>query len=149
MPTKIPAITVTPKSSRHELLWLYALHATAFIVTLAAPLLLFYKLPLLLLLILLTIARLRGYDFNPATRVVEATIESSGRSKIILGNGRRVAATLRTDSLMTPWLILLRFNVRHRWQHPSMVLFQDALPKEQKRRLCVLLKHGTFHQKGE
>ena len=149
MQSKIPAITLTPKPSRQLAAWYLVIHVSALLVMLSAPVTPAYKLPLLLLIILFGIVRLRGYDVNREAKVMEANIESSGRSRIVLGNGRRVAATLRRDSLMTPWVVLLRFDVRYSWHHPAMVLFQDAIPEEQMRRLRVLLKHGAFHQNGE
>jgi hypothetical protein len=110
---------------------------------------LIYKSILLIVLTLLTIARFRGYGFNQRARVIEAQIKSSGRSKLLLADGRRITASLRKDCVLTPWLVLLRFNDRNRWGHRVMVLFQDALPEEDMRQLRVLLKHGNYRQNGE
>jgi hypothetical protein len=118
-------------------------------VIVIAPIELIYKSILLILLALLSIVRFRGYGFNQRARVIEAQIKSSGRSKLLLADGRRVTASLRKDCVLTPWLILLRFDVRNRWGHTVMVLFQDALPEEEMRQLRILLKHGSYRQNGE
>jgi hypothetical protein len=142
----IPSITITPLISRQYFRWLLGLYVLTSLIILFAPLAWFYRLVLLSLLIPTGVVQLRDLSQYRPHQVVEATIKSSGRSKVTLGNGRRVKAKLRTDSVVNPWIILLRFDLEQFWRPATMVLFEDALPREQARRLRVLLNHGHFYQ---
>ncbi|MES9850269.1 MAG: protein YgfX [Candidatus Thiodiazotropha sp. L084R] len=145
----IPSIVLRPVKSKQLVTWYLFLYVTTLLIILAAPIDVYYKLPLVVTLLMLSYAQLQGYGLNLQIHVVEAQIKSSGHAKILLTDGRRFSAKLRTDSLVTPWMVLLRFDVRHLWRHPLMVLFRDALPEDEMRRLRILLNHGSFHQNGE
>ncbi|MCU7904691.1 MAG: hypothetical protein KZQ76_02345 [Candidatus Thiodiazotropha sp. (ex Epidulcina cf. delphinae)] len=149
MQKKMPAVRLIPVPSRQLLLWHLATHALALSVTVFAPLALPDKLLLLSLLALYAFWRLRCGKGVNSRRVIEARIVSSGRSRLTLGDGRRLVAKIRPDSLVTPWLILLRFDSGQGPRRLTMVLFGDALPNEQVRRLRILLKFGGFNQKGQ
>lgn len=149
MKKTIPSITLRPGNSKQLANWYLFLYTLAFLIISLAPIVGYYKFSLVFLLLLLGYARIQGYRLIPQIEVVEAHIKSSGHAKILLTDGQRISAKLRTDSLVTPWLVLLRFDVRNRWRHPLMILFQDALPEDEMRRLRILLNHGSFHQKGE
>ncbi|MCU7917393.1 MAG: hypothetical protein KZQ99_09460 [Candidatus Thiodiazotropha sp. (ex Dulcina madagascariensis)] len=149
MQNKIPAVRLIPAPSRQLLLWHLTTHAAAFLVIVFAPLALPDRLLLLSLLALYALWRLRHRNGVNGGRVIEARITSSGRSRLTLEDGRRLVARIRPDSLITPWLILLRFDLGQGRRRPTLVLFGDALPKEQARRLRILLNYGEFNQKGQ
>jgi hypothetical protein len=105
----------------------------------------------MLLLITLLATKLlstRHLGLLSTDQVVWAEIKSSGRAKIKLDDGRNLRARVRIDSVITPWVILLRFDVKKRWRSPVMVLFMDALPDQEIRHLRILLKHGSFNNRN-
>ncbi|MCG7982401.1 MAG: hypothetical protein JAY90_06555 [Candidatus Thiodiazotropha lotti] len=142
MSYRLAAIHIKPGPSRQLMIWHRSLSAMTFLAIITAPIDVALKALLLLILFLLTRLPV-SRKFSPE-HVARAEIKSNGWSKIVLADGEKYSARLRTDSLVTPWLILLRFNLRGRWRHPVMVLFQDALPAEEMRNLRILLKHGSF-----
>lgn len=146
MRNTIPSVVLKPKKSRQLTVWVLILHVTTVLLILAVPLLPQYKIPLVITLLWISYARIKGYRINRYRHVVEAKIRHTGHANIVLADGERVRARLRTDSLMTPWVVLLRFDVKNRWRHPVMLLFRDALADDVMRRLRILLKHGSFHQ---
>jgi hypothetical protein len=143
MAKTIPPIVLKPEASRIQRLWYDSLHVLVIAAIASAPLAEFKPLLLIVLLVLIY-ARYQGYGVDRHNQVIEAKIKESGYCRIKLANGEWVTANLRQDSVLTPWLILLRFNIRNRWRRPVMVLFQDALPDTELRQLRILLKHGSF-----
>jgi hypothetical protein len=141
MSKRLPAIHLKPGRSRQLVIWHRSLYALTCLAIITAPTGLTVK---ILLIIALVLTKLPVYRRLSPQQVEKAVINSNGWSKIVLINGTKHSARLRTDSLATPWLILLRFDVRGRWRHPVMVLFQDALPAAEMRSLRILLKHGAF-----
>ncbi|MEL0587135.1 MAG: protein YgfX [Candidatus Thiodiazotropha sp. (ex. Lucinoma kazani)] len=146
MSGKIQAVTLLPTPSRQLYIWQLTTHALALLVTLFAPLILIHKLLLLLLLAIYILYSQRQSQRTNRKHILKVRIEPDGRSRLTMGDGRRLIAKVRSDSVITPWLILLRFNLKQGWFHPTMVLFEDALPHEQMRQLRVLLKFGGINQ---
>ncbi|MCG7945909.1 MAG: hypothetical protein N0C84_06130 [Candidatus Thiodiazotropha taylori] len=141
MTNRLPAIHLKPAPSRQMFIWLHGLYGVTLLAIITAPIGLTVK---IVLLIALVLTKLPVYRKLTPEQVVQAEIKWNGWSKIVLRDGKRQTARLRRDSLVTPWLILLRFDLRGRWRHPVMVLFQDALPQAEMRSLRILLKHGSF-----
>ncbi|MCU7931309.1 MAG: hypothetical protein KZQ90_10945 [Candidatus Thiodiazotropha sp. (ex Codakia rugifera)] len=143
---KIQAVTLLPKPSQKLYIWQLTTHTLALLVTLFAPLILLHKLLLLLFLAMYILYSHRQSQRSNRNHILKARIEHDGRSRLTMGDGRRLNAKIRTDSVVTPWLILLRFDLKQGWLSPTMVLFEDALPHEQRRQLRVLLKFGGINQ---
>jgi hypothetical protein len=61
-----------------------------------------------------------------------------------MGDGRKLLARVRHDTLVTPWLILLRFDLGRGWFHPTLVLTPDTLSEDEMRRLRVLLRFSQL-----
>jgi hypothetical protein len=144
MTNRLPAIYLNPARSRQLVIWYRCIYVLTFVVVISAPIGLTVKISLLTLVLL---TRLPIYKKFTPQQVVRAKIKSSGWSRIVLIDGMKRSARLRADSLVTPWLILLRFDLRGRWRHPVMVLFQDALPEREMRSLRIFLKYGSFVSK--
>lgn len=149
MPGKIQAITLCPKPSRKLYIWLMAIHLLALTVTLFAPLVLWHKLVLLLCLALYGYLSYRQARRRSGKRILAARIAPGGRSRITMGDGRKLLARVRRDSLITPWLILLRFDLGRGWSHPSLVLTADCLSEEEMRQLRVLLRFSEVNKSTE
>lgn len=141
MTNRLPKIYLKPVPSRKLGIWLHGLYGVTLLAIISAPIGVKVK---IVLLIALVLTKLPVYRKLTPEQVVQAEIKWNGWSKIALRDGKRQTARLRRDSLVTPWLILLRFDQRGRWRHPVMVLFQDALPQSEMRSLRILLKHGSF-----
>ncbi|MET0081348.1 MAG: protein YgfX [Candidatus Thiodiazotropha lotti] len=141
MTNRLPKIHLRPAPSRQLVIWHHSLYAMTFLAIISAPIGLTVK---ILLLAALVLTKLPFYRMFTPEQVAKAEIKCNGWSKIVLTDGKKQTARLRTDSLVTPWLIILRFDLRGRWRHPVMVLFQDALPPAEMRSLRILLKHGSF-----
>ncbi|MCG8487970.1 MAG: hypothetical protein MI756_10925 [Chromatiales bacterium] len=141
MTNRLPAIHIKPGPSRQQVIWHRSLYLMTFLAIISASIGLIVK---ILLLIVLLLTKLPVYGKFTPEQVIKAVIKGNGWSKIVLADGTKRTARLRTDSLVTPWLILLRFDVRGRWRHPVMVLFQDTLPPTEMRSLRIFLKHGSF-----
>jgi hypothetical protein len=124
--------------------WLRSLYLITFLVIVSAPIELNIKTLMLAILFASKWLRDRQLGFFSGGQVVRAEIAGSGRAKIKLNDGRNLRAKLRTDSVITPWVILLRFDVRQRWRGPVMVLFKDALEKREMRQLRIFLKFSNF-----
>ncbi|WP_069014519.1 protein YgfX [Candidatus Thiodiazotropha endoloripes] len=141
MTNRLPTIHLRPAASRQWVIWHRSLYAITLLAIVTAPIGMSVK---IVLLIALMLTKLPVYRVFIPGQVAKAEIRCNGWSKIVLTDGKKQTARLRTDSLVTPWLIILRFDLRGRWRHPVMVLFQDALPAAEMRSLRILLKHGSF-----
>ncbi|RLW68353.1 MAG: hypothetical protein B6D71_14090, partial [gamma proteobacterium symbiont of Stewartia floridana] len=92
-------------------IWLHGLYGVTLLAIITAPIGLTVK---IVLLIALVLTKLPVYRKLTPEQVVQAEIKWNGWSKIVLRDGKRQTARLRRDSLVTPWLILLRFDLRGR-----------------------------------
>ncbi|MBV2121992.1 MAG: hypothetical protein KUF74_11090 [Candidatus Thiodiazotropha sp. (ex Ctena orbiculata)] len=144
MSHQLPPISLSPAASRHRVLWLRSLYLLTFLAIVSAPIAISIKLLLLSLLAVTRWSADRHIGLFRANDVVGAEIKSSGRSRIQLLDGTHFRAQLRRDSVVTPWVILLRFDVKSRWRCLVMVLFMDSLPTEEMRQLRVFLMHSSF-----
>jgi hypothetical protein len=140
----IQSITLQPKPSRQLHAWRLTIHLLAFLTTLSAPLVLWHK-----LLLLLTLALYGYFSFRQGRRgsggqIIKVTVTPYGRARMVMGGGQRVMARIRRDSLVTPWLIVLRFDLDRAWLPHSLVLTSDSLGEEQLRELRVLLRFGEL-----
>jgi hypothetical protein len=55
-------------------------------------------------------------------------------------NKKKYIAYLKSDSLLTPWLMVLRFRVAHQYWPISLVLFRDSFDQDDFRRLFITIK---------
>ncbi|MEJ2620592.1 MAG: hypothetical protein P8163_10100 [Candidatus Thiodiazotropha sp.] len=148
MSHQLPAISLSPRRSRYMLIWVRSLYLLTFLVIASAPIALSVKMLFLVTLLASKWLRTRHLGLFSADQVVWAEIKSSGRARIKLNDGRDLRARVRIDSVITPWVILLRFDVKHRWRSPVMVLFMDALPKQEMHHLRIFLRHGSFNNRN-
>lgn len=65
-----------------------------------------------------------------------------------MGDGRKLAARIRQDTLITPWLILLRFDLDRGWRQPALLLIPGSLSEDEMRRLRVLLRFSQLNPDG-
>jgi hypothetical protein len=59
---------------------------------------------------------------------------------LVLRNGEQIAGMVRDDTLVTPWLVLLNVATASHGSR-SLLLFPDAMPADDHRRLRVLLRY--------
>lgn len=145
MPGKIRAITLQPKPTRILHFWRVAIHLLVFLLILLAPLIAWHKLLLILLLSLHGYLSFRQVRKQSGKQVVTARITPDGRSRLTMGDGRKLLARVRHDTVVTPWVTLLRFDLDRGWFHPTLVLTSDILSEEEMRQLRVLLRFSQFN----
>lgn len=142
MPEKLPPIAFHPRPSR-ELVWvLIALQCLTLVV------LLFAQLPwgarLLLLGALLAQAAFSHRRLGGAKPdcIAEVRIDAEHAARLIYADGRELRTRVRGDSLVTPWLILLRFDGGPPLRRPTLLIGRDSITPGELRRLRVLLRFG-------
>lgn len=70
---------------------------------------------------------------------------TDGRVSLEMRNGALQEGVLLAETLVTPWLISLNIDFAdHKKQ--SLLLFPDAMPAEDHRRLRVILRNATAGQ---
>jgi hypothetical protein len=136
MDTGLPGVRLRPAPSRQMARFLVALHLMVGTAILAAPVAGVVKLPLLLLLTLhggWSKARFSG-------SVTQVQLERDGSAYLERGEGKAFRASLRRDTLITPWVILLRFDLLSRRRPLGVLICPDAISPGEMRRLRTLLR---------
>ncbi|MET0063811.1 MAG: protein YgfX [Candidatus Thiodiazotropha endolucinida] len=142
----IQSITLQPKPSRLLQAWRVAIHLLALLTTLFAPMMLWPKVSLLTALALYGYFSFRQGGKGGDGQIGKVTITPYGRARIVMQDGRNLRARIRRDSLVIPWLVVLRFDLDKGWPPCSLVLAPDAVSEEQMRQLRVLLRFGEIRQ---
>lgn len=76
-------------------------------------------------------------------RPVRVRIDSAHGARLVYADGRVVITRLRGDSVVTSWLIVLRFEREDGGlRRPSLLLGPDSLSADESRRLRTLLRFG-------
>ena len=140
MVKSIPAVTIRPLPSRQLTGFLLLIHLLALGVTLAADLPMMVRIGLLCSLFLYAYHSQRRQSESYPGRVVQVRLTSQGRAGLMTRDGAKRVGALRTDSLVTPWLIILRFRINGRFRNENLVIARDSLTGEELRRLRVLLR---------
>jgi hypothetical protein len=142
----IPGISVRPSASRQLARYLILLHLATLALLMAAPQPASVRLALLAILALHAIHSYRHATGSGPGSVAEAHIEADGRTVLVLGNGRKARGVLRSDSLVTPWVMVLRFDTGGWTGRRNLPIFNDALSDEERRLLRVLLNFVRLDQ---
>jgi len=146
MGNRLPGIRLRPAVSRRLGIFLALLHMLAATTLLLAPVSTRIKLLLLLLLLIHGLWSRRYFLTLHANSIVQAQLDGDGNVLLLWGDGRECKARLRADTLLTPWVIVLRFNlVRHRFP-VSLLLCPDAISQGENRRLRTLLRFVLLDQ---
>ena len=140
MAKSIPAVTIRPLPSRLLARFLLLIHLFALGVTLTAALPVTARIGLLCSLFLYAYYSQRRLCESYPGRVVQVRLTSEGRAGLVTRDGRKRVGALRTDSLVTPWLIILRFRIQGTFRNENLVIARDTLSGEELRRLRVLLR---------
>jgi hypothetical protein len=149
MINQLAPLTLYPRPSRELIRLLSLIQALTLVVVLCAPIPLNFMLLLLsafLLQVLASQRRLRGLTRD---RIIGLHIDHAHSSHLTLTDGRELETRLRGDSLVTPWLILLRFEGEGLLRRPSLLLGRDSLNKCEMRHLRILLRFGGVSSKAE
>jgi hypothetical protein len=123
-------------------LLLLGLQGVTLAVLILAPIPMGAKLPLLGALLaqcLLSHHRLQG---SLRHRITQVRIDHEHATRLVFADGRTLRTRLRGDSLITPWLILLRFEGERLLRRPTLLLGRDSLSADEMRRLRILLRCG-------
>lgn len=142
----IPGITIRPLASQQLTICLVGIHLIVFAVLIAAPMPITPRLMLLASLVLHAGNNYRLLRGACPGNIVEAHIESDGRTSLTLGDGQKLRSSLRPDTLVTPWVLVLRFDTGDRFCNKNLVIFNDALSGEERRLLRVLLRFARLGQ---
>ncbi|MEW8027620.1 MAG: protein YgfX [Candidatus Thiodiazotropha sp.] len=142
----IQSITLQPKPSQRLHAWRVAMHLLALLTTLLAPVILWHKLLLLSALALYGYVSFRRGKRDSGSQILMAKITPHGRARVVMGDGRKLTARIRQDSLVTPWLVVLRFDLELGLLPPSLVLTPETISEEQLRQLRVLLRFSEVRQ---
>jgi hypothetical protein len=125
------------------LIWLLSLiQSLTLVVVIIANLPLAVRFLLMLTLLLQVISSqwlLRGLTRD---RIIRLQIDHEHISRLTLLDGREVKTRLHGDSLITPWLILLRFEGERYQRHHRLLLGRDSLSEQELRRLRIMLRFG-------
>ncbi|MET0088887.1 MAG: protein YgfX [Candidatus Thiodiazotropha sp.] len=142
MSNDLPPLSIAPESSRLRTAWWSALYLSSAVAILSAGFSWVTELAILTLLFLSGVLTYRRSQLVSPHRVVRVTLTASGWCRLVMENGRQRKARLRGDSFVSPWVIVLRFDLPQRRGRPGLVVFRDALPGDQLRRLRIIL--GTI-----
>lgn len=143
MNNRLPGIRLRLAASRRVGIALASLHLVVGAVILVAPVVVALKLPLLLLMALhgaWNRARIPG---SSPGAITEVQLEADGSAYLLRGEGEAYKASLRPDTLVTPWVILLRFDLQVRRRPAGLLVCPDALPPAEMRRLRTLLRFAV------
>ena len=132
-------IELIPKSSRLFLSILFVLHILALLTIGLSNINVIFKLLLGLLLLI------SGYYFfyyvglQHASKTIVKCLHQNDEWILFDRSGKEYVVQLSSDTLITPFLIILNFRVISNKKHKSIVLFKDSLPTNIFRQLQVLL----------
>ena len=146
MRNSLSAMAIRPGKSRHQLLFLVGTHLSAITGLIIASL---DPMPQLLLLGLVLLHAgycQRRYFSAYGKRISIARIKSDGSAELTLESGEKKRGTISRETVMTPWLLILRFTIRRQFRPEILVLWSDMLPPDELRRLRVLLRFSRIDQ---
>ncbi|MCU7845830.1 MAG: hypothetical protein KZQ93_18515 [Candidatus Thiodiazotropha sp. (ex Monitilora ramsayi)] len=147
MRNNLPAMTIRPGQSRHQLLFLVGTHLSAIAALIIAPL---DPIPQFLLQSLVLLhagyCQRRYYSSDYGKRISIARIQSDGSVELTLESGDKKRGKISRETVMTPWLLILRFTIRHQFRPEILLLWTDTLPPDELRRLRVLLRFSRIDQ---
>jgi hypothetical protein len=107
---------------------------------------LWHKLMLLLALGLYSYFSFRQLGRGIGKQIIKVTVTPYGRARMVMEGGQKLRAKIRQDSFVTPWLIVLRFDLDRGWPPHSLVLTSDTIDEEQLRQLRVLLRFSDCYK---
>ncbi len=139
MSDELPPLSIEPESSRLLVGWWMLLYLSSGVAILGAGLAWSMTAALMTLLSMSGVMQYRRSLVQPPHRLVRVTLTASGWCRLVMASGRQHKARLRGDSFVSPWVIVLRFDLPQRRGRPSLVVFRDALPGDQVRRLRIML----------
>ncbi|MET0026244.1 MAG: protein YgfX [Candidatus Thiodiazotropha sp.] len=142
MSNNLPPLSIAPEFSRLQAGWWSALYLGSAVAIFSAGFSRLTELAILALLLFSGVFSYRRSKMVSPHRVVRVTLTASGWCRLVMENGRQRKARLRGDSFVSPWVIVLRFDLPQRRGRPGLVVFRDALPGDQLRRLRIIL--GTL-----
>ncbi len=144
MDTRLPTITFQPRASRQLRLLLLCLQGLTLIVLILAPLTLLWRAVLILSLLLLSVLAQHRFDTASGRHIIQVAIDDQHTVRLRYADGRRLETRLRQDSLVIPWLIVLRFEGESVLRRQTLLLGRDSLADEEMRRLRILLRFGRL-----
>jgi hypothetical protein len=142
MSGRLPPIAFQPRPSRQLASLLLCLQGVTLTVLILAPLPVGVRLPLLVGLLVQCLLSHRRFHGSSRHRITQVRIDHEHAARLVFADGRTLQTRLRGDSLITPWLILLRFEDEHLLRRPTLLLGRDSLAADEMRRLRILLRFG-------
>ena len=142
MGSGLAPVTLSPRPSRQMRLYLQALQIFTGLVLVFTPIPIFLKILLLSGLALHFLLSLRRLSGHSSEHLQQLHIDSEHRVRLIYADGRVVKTQLRSDSVITPVALLLRFEGRRWWRPASLLLGADSLSEDELRRLRIVLRFG-------
>jgi hypothetical protein len=146
MDARLLPITFQPQASRQLRLLLLCLQGLTFIVLILAPLTLLWRVVLILSVLVLSVLAQRRFDTTSGRRITQVRIDDQHSARLCYADGRRLETRLRQDSLVIPWLIVLRFDGESVLRRQTLLLGWDSLADEEMRRLRILLRFGRLNR---
>ncbi len=141
MHNTLPAMLIRPEISRYQRHFLTALHLLVLFGLLLAPLEILPRLTLLAVLLLHGAFIYLRYYSAKRESVVELKLEAGGEVMLTLNKGQIKRGRISEESLVTPWLIILRIEIPpRRLRKASLLLWPDMLAVDELRQLRVLLR---------
>ncbi|MET0065476.1 MAG: protein YgfX [Candidatus Thiodiazotropha sp.] len=140
----LPSLNIEPESSRLRRIWWLLLYLVAGASVALSGLSWGTRGGLFAILLLSGVIHHRRQRFSSPSEVVRVVLTASGWCRLYMAGGRQRKARLRGDSFVSPWLIVLRFDLPQGQGRPSLVLFRDALDQDRMRRLRIILGYIRF-----
>ncbi len=79
---------------------------------------------------------------SSSAAILQCWLDEKGHWNLQARNGRLYQGVLRGDSLVTPYLTILSFNINQRYWPLTITITPDAVDKQEFRRLRVYLRAG-------
>jgi hypothetical protein len=146
MHARLPPITFQPRSSRQLRLLLSTLQGLTLLVLMLAPITLIWRTTLFLGFLVFVVLSQRPFDSASRRTITQVSIDDQHTVSLRFADGRRIKTRLRGDSLVTPWLLVLRFEAVARLHRQTLLLGRDSLAGEEMRRLRILLRFGRLDE---
>lgn len=134
-------LRLEPGRSPRLAAFLLLVHGLALVALMVAPLSLWARLGLGLMLVASLLHGHRLHIARDSPRAITRAVwDELGRWRLTLASGRTLEATLLPDSFVTLPLVVLNFRTGPWWSRRSLILAGDAMGAEPLRKLRVRLK---------
>lgn len=129
--------------SKLYLVMMSMLLGSSALILLCLPISIWMKLAGMILLTIYAIVAMQRYAYLSSRQSIKAIqFDRTLKRWMVYTNADTYSTTLCGDSILTTWVMVLRFRLPNRWWPISCLIFKDSLTSQQFRELAILLRHG-------